>query len=89
MNLTEANEGAKVMGMGEAEDITGATRERNYGTLDAAEAWGMAVVRSETQAFFAELRESVRPGYVGDSHRAFVLDLLKRAQSAGLYTEAT
>lgn len=38
-----------------------------------------------SQAFFINLRESVRPGYVSDTHKQFVTTLLQQAQSAGLF----
>lgn len=50
-----------------------------------AVAAGSALV-AKTQAFFDNLRDSVRVPSCGDAHRAFVTALLLQAETAGLYS---
>jgi hypothetical protein len=42
-------------------------------------------IRSQSQAFFAELAASIRAPHVGADYKAFVKDLLLRAQERNLY----
>lgn len=46
---------------------------------------GASDMKVKTQEFFQSLKDSVRPPHVGDNHRAFVEQLLKQAETAGLY----
>lgn len=43
----------------------------------------------KSQAFFAALALSVRPGHVGDAHRTSVNTVLAMAEAAGLYVKET
>lgn len=72
-------------GMGEASDITGATQD-NRAPFGEDFMAGRIDTLVKTQAFFARLADSVRPGYVGDQHKNFVRDLLLQAETAGLYS---
>ena len=64
--------------MGETENIT-------ESKTDAAFRTGQLDVLRKSQMFFAGLRESVRPGFVSDTHKQFVTTLLKQAQEVQLY----
>lgn len=46
----------------------------------------LAAERAKSQSFFESLAASVLPGYVGDTHKTFVAQLLRQAETAGLYS---
>lgn len=48
---------------------------------------GRANERAKSQAFFAEYATQARSPSAGDHFKQFVLDMLRRAGAAGLYTE--
>lgn len=73
--------------MGEASNITEAVQANGYETQTNPRSTFDELLeqRAKSQAFFAKLADSARPGYVGDSHKTFIAQLLLQAESAGLY----
>lgn len=53
--------------------------------IDETCASDRAEQQAKSQAFFQTLADSIRPVHVGHERKAFVAELLLRAQEAGLY----